>query len=146
MTQDIKNTWFFQHAPTTVWEVLTESELLGQWLMKNDFKAEKGHKFNFFTRSYENFDGIVHCEVLDVQPHHKLTYSWKGGPGNGQYTLETVVTWTLSPKDNGTELSLIQSGFKIPENDFTFAMMKEGWDTHIKDRLTQVLERAAQSA
>ena len=47
MQKEIKHSWFFSHPAETIWEYLTNSELLSQWLMKNDFKPVVGQKFMF---------------------------------------------------------------------------------------------------
>jgi uncharacterized protein YndB with AHSA1/START domain len=63
-----------------------------------------------------NFDGIVYCKVLEVVPFKKLSYSWKSGPGNGGITIDSLVVWTLDPKEGGTQLLLEHSGFKKLED------------------------------
>jgi uncharacterized protein YndB with AHSA1/START domain len=35
------------HPPEKVWRALTQSPLLEEWLMKNDFQPVVGHRFNF---------------------------------------------------------------------------------------------------
>ena len=54
-----------------------------------------GHRFNFKTNPLPqlNFDGVVHCTVLDVTPKTKLSYSWKCGPGEGKIELDSLVEW-----------------------------------------------------
>lgn len=100
MIKTIKHTWQFSHSPATVWEYLTNPALLSQWLMENDFKAVVGHRFQFKStpKVKIGFDGIIYCEVLEVVPYERLSYSWKGGPGNGKITLDSIVTWTLVPR------------------------------------------------
>jgi uncharacterized protein YndB with AHSA1/START domain len=73
---------------------------------------------------------VVHCEVLEISPHERLVYSWKGGAdGNAQYgsRLDSIVTWTLTAVDGGTRLRLVHSGFRSPGNDFAFDAMNGGW-------------------
>jgi uncharacterized protein YndB with AHSA1/START domain len=141
MQRDIKHEWLFQQPVETVWEFLTTSELLAQWLMPNDFKPIVGHKFQFKTkpRVKFGFDGIVYCEVLDLVPYQKLSYSWKGGPGNGKINLDSVVIWTLRRKENGTELILEHKGFKGWGNYITYLVMNKGWNSGIKKKLINLL-------
>jgi uncharacterized protein YndB with AHSA1/START domain len=104
-----------------VWRALTDPALLGGWLMPNDIVPTVGHRFTFRTQPAPGFDGIVYCEVLEVNAPERLVYSWKGG------SIETVVTWTLQEKSGGgTLLSLVQDGFR-PEDGFTFQMLEKGW-------------------
>jgi uncharacterized protein YndB with AHSA1/START domain len=35
------------HPPEKVWGALTQGPLIEAWLMRNDFLAVVGHKFNF---------------------------------------------------------------------------------------------------
>jgi uncharacterized protein YndB with AHSA1/START domain len=95
--------------PDRVWRYLTEPPLLSQWLMKTDLVPTQGHGFRFFSKPAPGWRGIVDCEVLDVQPEQKLSYSWQGDPS----FRKTVVTWTLQPSsDGGTRLHLEHSGFQ----------------------------------
>ncbi|HTA84444.1 MAG TPA: SRPBCC domain-containing protein [Bacteroidia bacterium] len=134
MKNKITHTWFFNHKPEQVWEYLTKAELITQWLMPNDFQPVKGHKFMFTTRPLPqfNFDGKAYCEVLEITPFTKLTYTWKGGDGNGKITLDSVVYWVLVPKDNGTQLSLEHTGFNTDLNLPMFNAMNAGWDMNVK--------------
>jgi len=128
----IKHTFFFPHPAEKVWEYLTKPELLSQWLMPNDIKPVVGHKFQFTSapKPQLNHDGQNYCEVLEIIPFKKLTYSWKAGPERGIINLDTIVFWTLTPKDNGTELHLEHGGFKEGVNDAIYEGMNAGWVTH----------------
>jgi hypothetical protein len=61
----------------------------------------------------------------------KYWNSWKGGNGSGIITLDTVVVWTLEPKDNGTNLFLSHTGYK-EENLSIFLGMDKGWFEKLK--------------
>ena len=140
MAKSIQHKFFFSQTPEVVWDYLTKPELIEQWLMKNDFLPIVGHDFRFTTRPLPNydFDGIVYCKVLEIIPFKKLLYSWKGGPGDGVITLDSIVVWTLQIKDNGTELSLDHSGFKELENDFMYSIMSDGWLKNIQKIALQI--------
>jgi len=129
MAKIIKHQFFFPHPKEMVWEYLTKSELLEQWLMKNDFQPIVGHDFQFRTNPIPSldFDGICYCKVLEIIPFKKLSYSWRGGPGKGEITLDTVVVWELVPNDKGTELFLEHSGFGKEENLNFYKGMTDGW-------------------
>jgi uncharacterized protein YndB with AHSA1/START domain len=125
----INHTFFFAHPPERVWEYLTNAELMAQWLMKNDFLPIVGHDFQFKTNPIPslNFDGIVYCTVLEIVPLKKLSYSWKSGAGDGKITIDSVVVWTLQPKDKGTDLFLVHSGFSETENLAMYTGLLNGW-------------------
>lgn len=145
MDRTIRHSYFYPHPVETVWEFLTNSELLAQWLMKNDFKPIVGHKFSFHAapRIKIGFDGNVYCEVLELVPNKKLSYSWRGGPGKGKITLDSVVTWTLRPVDGGTELRLEHSGFRGLRNFVPYLVMGKGWQRILKRISTRMNERGA---
>jgi uncharacterized protein YndB with AHSA1/START domain len=122
----------FPHAPATIWKTLTSGELMGRWLMMapTGFAPVKGNRFTYQTTAAGAWDGVIHCEVLDVVPNEKLSYTWKGGhednTGYGS-RLDTVVTFTLSKVENGTRLRLVHSGFVLPGNESAFKSMGNGW-------------------
>jgi uncharacterized protein YndB with AHSA1/START domain len=121
----------FPHAPETLWKVLTSGALMARWLMEpTGFEPVKGKHFTFQTTPAGEWDGVIHCEVLEVTPNERLAYIWKGGhAGNAGYgsKLDTVVTWSLTKVDQGTRLRLVHSGFVTPENDSALKSMGEGW-------------------
>jgi uncharacterized protein YndB with AHSA1/START domain len=134
MNKSIHHRYFFPQAPNVVWKYLTEASLIEQWLMPNNFEPIVGHEFQFRSKPAPliEFDGIAYCKVLEIVPMKKLTYSWKCGPGENKITLDSIVVWTLTPRDGGTELVLEQTGFKELENANIFLAMKEGWAKHVK--------------
>ena len=130
-TQDIVVDEVLPHAPETIWRALTSGELIGRWLMTpTGFAAVKGTRFTYQTKAAGAWDGVIHCEVLDVVPNQRLVYAWRGGDdGNVGYgsRLDTVVTFTLAATEAGTRLRLVHSGFAMPRNEAAFSNMSEGW-------------------
>jgi uncharacterized protein YndB with AHSA1/START domain len=129
MQKEIIHQFTFPQSPEEVWEYLTNAELLAQWLMPNDFKPIVGHRFQFGTKpKYPlGFDGRIYCEVLEIVPYRKLVYSWKGGLSKENPSLDSTVTWTLTPTDNGTVLKLEHKGFKGIKNYLAYIIMNKGW-------------------
>jgi uncharacterized protein YndB with AHSA1/START domain len=144
MSKSITHSFYFEHAPEKVWKHLTDTKLLGDWLMPNDFKAEMSHQFQFKTKPKTkfSFDGTVYGEVLEIIPQHKLVYTWQGGSSRENISLDSVVTWTLSPKGNGTELMLEQSGFTGIKNYLAYVIMNMGW-VKISKRLRKQMDETA---
>ena len=131
-TQDIVVDEVFPHAPETIWRTLTTGELIARWLMMTPtgFEPVKGKHFTFQTRPAGAWDGVIHCQVLEVTPNERFAFAWKGGhEANVGYgsRLDTVVTFILSKVANGTRLHLVHSGFVLPKNDTAFKNMSEGW-------------------
>jgi uncharacterized protein YndB with AHSA1/START domain len=139
MQKAIIHEWIYEQSPGEVWQYLTQAELIALWLMPNNFKLAVGHEFQFTTKAMPalHLDGIFHCKVLEIVPLEKLVYSWKGGSGNGIFTLDTICEWTLAPHKNGTKLNLKHSGFK--ETNFTiFTGMTDGWQKNIQKMLNHM--------
>ena len=123
----------FAHPPEKIWRALTQPHLIEEWLMQNDFSPVVGHRFNFRSTPRPDFDLVVDCQVLVVEPNKTLSYTW------GAYGLESVVTWTLTPTSSGTHLRMEQSGFR-PDQQQAYQGAKYGWQRFFAN-LEQVLAR-----
>ncbi len=58
------------HPPEKIWRALTQSPLIEEWLMQNDFQPVVGHRFNLRSTPMPHWNGVVDCEVLVVEPHN----------------------------------------------------------------------------
>jgi uncharacterized protein YndB with AHSA1/START domain len=114
----------FAHPPEKVWRALTEGPLLEQWMMENNFEPVVGRKFHFKNQPKANWDGVVDCEVLAIEPIQRLSYSW--GVGGEQSGMKWVVQWTLTPAEGGTHLRMEQSGF-TPGQKGNYQGAQYGW-------------------
>jgi uncharacterized protein YndB with AHSA1/START domain len=130
-TQDIVIEEVFPHAPETIWKTLTTGALIDRWLMKSTgFAPVAGTRFTLQTTPAGAWDGVIHCEVLEVKPNERLSYAWRGGhESNAEYgsRIDTIVTFTLTRVDGGTRLRVVHSGFVLPKNATTFRNLREGW-------------------
>lgn len=106
------------HPPEKIWRALTQPHLIGEWLMKTDFKPEAEHRFDFQAEW-----GAVNCQVIAIEPHHRLAYSW------GDTRLKSIVTWTLSPLGSGTRLRMEQTGFRHDQPRYFQAHGPAGHDS-----------------
>ena len=111
----------FPHPPEKLWRALTESPLLAQWMMNNDFEPVVGRKFQFRAEPMPNWNGIVDCKVVSIEPIQRLSYNWGAGGG-----LEWVVLWTLTPVEGGTRVRMEQSGFR-PDQKAAYQGANYGW-------------------
>jgi uncharacterized protein YndB with AHSA1/START domain len=112
------------HPPEKIWRALTQTSLIQEWLMNNDFQPVVGHKFSFRSTPVPNWDGVIDCEVLLVEPNSRLTYTW------GSMGLKSVVAWTLTPTKSGTHLRMEHSGFRS-ESDANYKGATYGWNKFI---------------
>jgi uncharacterized protein YndB with AHSA1/START domain len=112
------------HPPAKIWRALTEGTLIKEWMMDNDFQPVVGHKFSFRSTPMPNWNGVVDCEVLVVEPYKKLAYSW------GSLGGESAVVWTLVATEGGTLVRMEQSGFR-PDQDANYKGANYGWQRFI---------------
>lgn len=99
----------FPHSQEKLWRALTESPLLAQWLMNNDFEPVVERKFQLRAEPVPGWDGVIDCEVLIVDAPKTLSYSWRS------MGLDSVVRFTLTPAQGGTHLRMEQSGFRADQ-------------------------------
>src|SRR5215813_6583902 len=118
------------HPPEKVWRALTQGALIEEWLMKNDFQPVVGHKFNFRAAPMPHWNGVTDCEVLVVEPHRQLSYSWNASGDEAATGIKTTVTWTLTPAAGGTQLRMEQSGFRAAEKA-NYQGANYGWQRNI---------------
>jgi uncharacterized protein YndB with AHSA1/START domain len=120
----------FAHPPEKLWRALTESKLLAQWLMNNDFEPIPGRTFQFQAGAAGGWDGLITCEVQIVQPLQQLAYTWCA------LGLDSVVLFTLTPADGGTHLRMEHSGFRADQMQ-AYKGANYGWQKFLSslDRL-----------
>jgi uncharacterized protein YndB with AHSA1/START domain len=110
----------FPHPPEKLWRALTESPLIAQWLLSNDFEPVVGRRFQFRSDPMPQWNGIIDCEVLVVEPLKRLSYSWNS------MGLESVVVLTLTAAAGGTQVRMEQSGFR-PDQQAAYQGANYGW-------------------
>ncbi len=125
------------HPAEKVWRVLTQSWLIREWLMENDFAAEVGHRFTVRASPLPGWTGVTNCEVVAVEAPHRLAYRWGDGT-ESEVGLSTLVTWTLVPRPGGTLLRLEQTGFP-PQDRLSHGRLGAKWRQALT-RLEQLLE------
>ncbi len=119
------------HPPEKVWRALTQSALIEEWLMKNDFQPVVGRRFNFRAEPNPHWNGVTDCEVLVVEPPRKLSYTWNASGDQAAAGIKTVVTWTLTPTAQGTHVRMEQSGFR-PEEEAAYQGAGYGWKRFVE--------------
>jgi uncharacterized protein YndB with AHSA1/START domain len=122
------------HAPEKVWRALTDPTLLSEWLLPAlGLELKPGAEFTFKTQPQPGWDGVVNCRFIEIEPNHKLSWAWVVGD------IDTVVTFTLTPSASGTQLSVVQSGFKANQKQ-NFGGARYGWKM-MGGKLVELLER-----
>ncbi len=127
MSQSIRRELLIPQPREQVWQALTDSATLAEWMFPNDFAPQVGHHFTFRVppNPKVDFDGmVVHCEVLECEPPHRLAFSWSAG-GLG----DTRVSFQLEPDGEGTRVLFEHSGFdvSVPWGKQALQGAKAGW-------------------
>lgn len=123
-----------------VWQAITDKEEMKQWYFDlAAFQPEVGFKFQF-TGGHE--DGIQYthlCEVTEVIPNEKLTYSWR----YEGYAGISFVTFELFKKESKTLLRLTHRGIdSFPDNpDFAIHNFEAGWNEIIGNSLKKYIDK-----
>ena len=134
-TERISFEFDLRHSPQKVWRALTDPVLLTEWLLPVlEIELEPGAAFELRTQPQPGWDGVVHCRMLEIDAHRKLSYTWTVDD------IDTVVTFALTPTASGTRLSLVHSGFK-PHQRRNFGGARYGWKL-MGGRLVDLLERS----
>lgn len=109
----------------TVWSYLEDPNLLAAWLMRNDFEPRKGREFRFYGRATGDWDGVLHCRVVECDPPRRLSFTWNAN----DIGFETLVAFELVAEDTATKLRLTHSGFRtdVPGGRDIIERHKRGW-------------------
>lgn len=133
--RDIVMSRVYPHARLRVWTCLTDADLLAEWLMPNDFRAEAGHVFTFRTKPAPGFDGIVRARVEEIVAPERLVIGWAGGG------IDTRVSFVLTEVAKGTRLDFRQSGFRGLRAVIPRIALGSGWKGLLAEKLPGVLAR-----
>src|SRR5690606_30498745 len=127
------------NAPISkVWKAITDKTEMKNWYFDlAEFKAEVGFKFQFMGGTEEN--QFLHlCEVTEVVPEKKISYSWRydGYEGN------SFVTFELFGEGNNTRLKLTHRDLETfpDKEDFARTNFEKGWDYILNTSLKVYLE------
>ena len=110
---DIRIERDYPHPPAKVWRAVTDPALIPLWTATGQggrpegFSTTVGTKFRFVAKPKPGWNGVVNCEVLEVNEPSLLRYSWAGDDGGGV----TQVVYRLEPHAGGTRFSYEHTGF-----------------------------------
>jgi uncharacterized protein YndB with AHSA1/START domain len=110
---DIHITRVYPYSPEQVWRAVTDPGLVPRWTATGrggtpeGFAPEVGNRFRFVGKPVPGWDGIVYCEVLEVDPPAFLRYSWSDSGGTS-----TEVSYRIEPLGDGARFSYDHTGFR----------------------------------
>jgi uncharacterized protein YndB with AHSA1/START domain len=108
-----------------VWRALTDPALVPLWTATGaggrpeGFTPAVGTRFRFIAKPKPGWNGIVNCEVLEVNEPSLLRYSWTGDGGGDT----TEVSYQLEPRPGGTRFSYQHTGFTGVGGAFMAALL-----------------------
>lgn len=125
--------------PQRVWKAITDKNEMKHWYFElEEFRAEKGFAFRFNGGP----DGRIYvhlCEVTEVIPGSKLTYSWR----YEGYEGISFVTFELIPVGEKTKIRLTHAGletFPASNPDLARENFVAGWTEIIGTGLVNYLK------
>jgi uncharacterized protein YndB with AHSA1/START domain len=124
-----------------VWKAISNREQMKQWYFDlAAFEPKVGFEFSFYGGTPEK--SYLHlCQVMEVVPGKKLSYSWRydGFPGN------SLVTFELFKEGSDTRLRLTHEGLEtFPQDnpDFAPQSFAAGWTEITGSMLKEFVEKS----
>lgn len=131
---------FHRHLPSPpglVWQFLVEDEKRGEWLCRGLVEPKAGGviEFKFDPEDFgdprpEHMSDTAYTAeftgtVVTYEPERVLAFTWPSGGGRP----DTLVTMTLTPKGEGTDLQLVHERIT---DDGDMVGSAAGWHTHME--------------
>jgi uncharacterized protein YndB with AHSA1/START domain len=105
----------YPHPPAKVWRAVTDPALIPLWTATGaggrpeGFTPVVGTTFTFIAKPKPGWNGVVDCEVLEVDEPSLLRYSWVDGSDPDGDVTEVV--YRLQPQAGGTRFTYEHTGF-----------------------------------
>ena len=112
-----------------VWQAISDAEELSRWFgHRAELELRPGAEGAFVWDEH----GSYACRVEEVDPPHRLVWSWVHEPGVPFSSAPaTRVEWTLTEReDGGTTLRLRESGFLTDKHH---GQNDQGWDEELAE-------------
>jgi uncharacterized protein YndB with AHSA1/START domain len=110
------------YAPEEVWEALTDRGRLGEWMAENDFEPRVGHRFELRTGPRPGWDGVLRCQVIELDPPRRLRFSCAS-----DLARRGTVTISLTPVAKGTRLLLEHEGLSQQGRGLLALLLPPAW-------------------
>ena len=142
MTDRIEKQIVIRAPRSRVWRAISDKTEFGTWFGVNfpagTFAPGKNTKGNSTIKGYDHL--TMDIEIVEVTPEKRLSYRWHphGIDPNVDYSSEpkTLVTFTLDEVPEGTQLTIVESGFDgIPlhRRAEAFKGNESGWAGQIRN-------------
>ena len=126
-----------------VWSAVTEPEHISRWFGRADFEGTGIGALG--TLTWEGRDSVP-LRIEDLDAPRMISYRWGNDDALGVVAEEiddehsTVFTFTLEPLEDGTQLTVVETGFeKTSDPTANLESHGEGWNSEL-DKLVALLE------
>lgn len=127
-----------------VWAAVTQPEHISQWFGRAELDGSGVGATG--TLTFGDDDSIP-LRIEEIDEPRLVSYRWSNDDASGERPAEvdersTVFTFTLEPLDDGTQLTVVESGFDATSDPAAnMEFHRQGWDAEL-DKLVAVVERA----
>jgi uncharacterized protein YndB with AHSA1/START domain len=128
-----------------VWSAVTEPEHISRWFGRTEFDgAAVGARGTMHFPDY----GTVPMRIEALDAPRMVSYRWANDDASGVMPDDvdensTVVTFTLEPVPDGTQLTVVETGFEnTSDPGENLKSHGEGWNFEL-DKLVALLEDAS---
>ncbi len=126
-------------SPQQVWSAITNKDEMKKWYFDiKEFRPEVGFRFEFWGGTEEK-QYLHKCEIKEVVPFEKLSYTWV----YDGYTGESLVTFEIIPQGSQTLVRLTHEGihtFPADNKDLRRENFIGGWEALIHDSIKNHVE------
>jgi uncharacterized protein YndB with AHSA1/START domain len=122
---------FIEASPEVVFEVISQPEHVRQWWPDDaQYEAAPGATGHITFGDPASGGGSAQLTVLEVLPPHTFSFRWTQPEGEtAKEGNSLLVTFTLAPKDGGTLLRMVETGFR--EMGWEAAVLEAQYNEHV---------------
>jgi uncharacterized protein YndB with AHSA1/START domain len=132
----------YPHSPAKVWRAVTDPALIPLWTATGaggrteGFATVVGTKFQFIGKPKPGWNGVVDCEVLEVDEPSLLRWSWTDTSSGDT----TEVVYRIEPHAGGTCFTYDHTGFTGASGFFMAQLLGRVRRKMLGQGLTAVLD------
>ena len=126
-----------------VWSAVTEPSHISAWFGRTELDGTEAGAEG--TMTFED-GGAIPLRIGAIDPQRRVSYRWNNDDALGRPPREfddgtsTVFTFTLEPTADGTQLTVVETGFdRTSDPAANLASHVDGWTAEL-DKLVALLE------
>lgn len=128
-----------------VWAAVTRPEHISRWFGRAEFDGTGVGTTG--TLTFDDY-GAIPLRMEAIDEPRLVSYRWSNDDASGSLPPEvdersTVFTFTLEPLADGTQLTVVETGFDATSDPAAnMESHRQGWDSEL-DKLVALVEREA---